>query len=172
MSNLVQYIEYVGEADLFAKEINQSDDGMFCLLLCGAKISPDFVCETIRQRNTDKPTDVEIMVLEAMEKANATAPYTDILLNDGQFSSAQACPSYFSGLLNSGLIIQSPIFVKNNERLKLEYNPNIKVFHSHNYLRQIERTHRIIHIPELLYSMSVNHEMMLNIRDDLKILNG
>ncbi len=158
MSNLVQYIEYAREAKRFADEINSSDDGIYCLILLDAKESKDFIGEHI--------------ILEAMEKANATALYSDILVQDGKLSSAQACPSYFSGLLNSGLIIQSPIFVKNNKRLKLEYNPDIKVFHGHNYLRQIERAHRIIHIPEPLYNISVTHEMMLDIRDDLKILNG
>lgn len=158
MSNLIQHVTYIGEGKLFADEINQNNDGIYCLVLLDAKTSSDY--------------DVETMVLEAMEKANAIALYSDILIQDGQFSSAQAYPSYFTGLLNSGLIIQSPIFVKNNERLKLEYNPDIKIFHGHNYLRQIQLAHRIIHIPELLYEVSFSHNNMLDIRDDLKILNG
>ena len=158
MSHSVLSIKHVNDAKLFADEINQSDNGIYCLILLDAKKSPDF--------------EVASMVLEAMEKDNATALYSDILIEDNKLSSAQLCPSYFSGLLNSGLIIQSPIFVKNNERLKLEYNPDIKVFHGHNYLRQIEHSHRIIHIPELLYNISVPHKMMLDIQDDLKILNG
>ncbi len=158
MSHSVLSIKHVNDGKLFADEINQSDDGIYCLILLDAKKSPDF--------------EVGSMVLKAMDAAKATALYSDILLEDNKLSSAQLCPSYFSGLLNSGLIIQSPIFVKNDPKLKLEYNPDIKVFHGHNYLRQIERTHRIIHIPEPLYNISVTHEMMLDIRDDLKILNG
>ena len=158
MSDLVQHVEYVGEADFFAKEINASEDGIFCLVLLKAQISRDL--------------DVEAMVLEAMEKSDATALYSDILMKEGQFSAIQSCPSYFSGLLNSGLVIHSPIFVRNNARMRLEYNPNIKILHGHNYLRQIERNNRIIHIPELLYSVVITQDNILDIKDDLKTLNG
>ncbi len=170
MSDTVQHINYVGEAELFANEINQSDNGIYCLALLHSKESSDISPERI-DPDQDINSPVEKIVLEALELFNATALYCDIIVNNGESSAANICPSYFSGLLNSGLVIQSPLFVRNNPNLKLKHNPNIKVFHCHNYLRQIEQYNSIIHIPEELYTISVNSETLLNMQEDLKILN-
>lgn len=178
MSNTIQHIEhdiekvlYISDAELFADKINHTDDGIYCLLLLGAKELFDLDTELIDPKKNNINSPIEKIVLDCMQNANATALYSDIIINNGKFSFAEMYPSYFSGLLNSGLIIQSPIFVKNNSRLKLQYNPNIEVLHYYNYLRQIETNHKVLHIPEYLYSISINSKMISDIGEDLKILN-
>ena len=158
MSDLVHNITYLIDAESFAKQINESNDGIYCLLILDATGTKDL--------------DVENIVMEALKQSRATALYCDVLVSDGQFTCPQLCPSYFMGLLNSGLIIQSPLFIQNNETLKLKYNSKLKIFHTHNYLRQIEQHHRIIHVPEVLYHMSVNGETIKQMHEDIQILNG
>ena len=120
MSDFISKIEYILDPKEFADKVNESTNKIFCLLFY----------ESPKLTATDNNL-TERLVLEKFDNFDVSAIYSDVILVDNDLHSPQLYPSYFPNLLNSGLIIQSPIFVCSKPGLTLTYNSNLKVLYGY-----------------------------------------
>jgi hypothetical protein len=118
-----------------------------------------------------KEENYEVIVETFVKYDRIGCVYSDILLDREGTKYPVFYQSFYPGMMDTNILIHSPIFVRTHTPIKLQNPDKLKVVQSHVWIKELQTKVLPYHIPKPLFQLCMDGDNNRLLEEDMKILN-